>query len=500
MKVDKNVLLVILDGFGINNRIEKNAVKTAKMPNYNNFLHLFPHTELQASGEFVGLPKGYMGNSEVGHMTIGSGRIIKEDITRINEEILNYKIYENDVLKNAMLKVKKKDKKLHLLGLISDAGVHSHIAHLFGLLMMAKHYGLNKVLIHAFTDGRDTNIFDGLKYVKDIERFCKKHKIGKIATIIGRYFAMDRDHRWDRTKRAYDLLTYGAGTLYKNTKEGIKSNYKHGFSDEFIRPSLVEPEGLIEKEDGVIFFNFRTDRPRQLTEALTQKDFHHFNRKTIVKNFVCMTEYNKKFNLPVAYPPLKIKNTLGEVFSKLGKRQLRIAETEKYAHVTFFFNNGREKPFSKEDRILVPSPKVATYNQAPEMSAKKITEKVLREIKSQKYELIVMNFANPDMVGHTGYFEATVKGLEVVDNCLGRIYDECKKNNYLMLITADHGNCEDMSGVHRTTHTTNKVHFIVCDNKIKLKKGNFGLSSIAPTILKLKNYKIPKEMRGIPLV
>ncbi len=495
----KPFVLMVMDGFGLSSKMVGNAVHLAKKPNLDYFSRHDPYTVLNASGEAVGLPKGVMGNSEVGHYTLGAGRIIWQDLERINQEIRSKAFFKNSVLKKACAQVKKNKSVLHLMGLLSDGGVHAQIEHVFALLELAKKEGVKEVVVHCFTDGRDMAPRSALKLIVKLENKMKQLKLGRIGSIIGRYYAMDRDHRWNRTYKAYRVLTQKVSFKFCSAKEAVEAAYARGEGDEFIDPNGIEgvKRRFVMSKDAVVFFNFRSDRARQLTQALTEKNFKIFKRNQIRPFFVCFAEYDKKFNLPVAFPPIIPKNSLGEVFSKRGYRQLRLAETEKYAHVTYFFNGGLEKPFKGEDRILIPSPKVATYDQVPEMSAFKITKATIKALESDKYDFILINFANCDMVGHTGKLKETVKAIEVVDTCIGRIVGEVLEKGGMVLITADHGNAEQkvFKGKPSTSHTTNPVPcYLIGSQYKKLKKG--GLSDISPTILKILGLKKPKEMTG----
>ncbi len=490
------LILIVLDGWGLNRKIKGNAVKLANPRNFNKLWKNYPHTKLKAWGEYVGLPKGTLGGSEVGHLHLGAGRIVPQELKRIDDSIKDGSFFKNRQILWVMEKVKRNKSKLHLLGLLSDAGVHSHISHFVALLRMAKRNGIKDVYVHAFLDGRDTPPKSAIKYVRWIEREMKKLGVGKIATLCGRYYAMDRDKRWKRTKKAYDLLTDGLGIFEKDPVTAIRNAYKRGETDEFISPVIIDKNGIIRSDDGVVFVNFRSDRARQLTEALTKKNFRWFRTKKLRIFFVGLAEFEKKLKLRSAFPPLKIKNSFGEWISKLGLKQLRIAETEKYPHVTYFFNCGREKPFKGEDRTVIPSPKVSTYDKKPEMSAYKITRKLIPLI--EKYDFILVNFANPDMVGHTGNLKATIKAIKVVDECLGKIVKEAKKHNRIIVVTADHGNAEEMidykTGEPKTSHTFNPVPFIVINynRKIRLEPG--GLANVAPTLLELMSLEKPREM------
>lgn len=501
----KITTLMILDGWGISENHFGNAVYNANTPNYNLLLKKFPNTELSASGTDVGLPDGQMGNSEVGHLNIGAGRIIYQQLTRITKAIKTKEIYNNEPILNALKHVKTNNSKLHIFGLLSDGGVHSHNQHLYELIKIAKEYGISDICIHCFTDGRDVGPKTGVFYVKELEEKIEEIGAGRIATIMGRYYAMDRDTRWNRTQKSYEAITNGVGYITDNPIEAMKESYKKNITDEFILPIIINEKnkelGIVQNDDAVIFSNFRPDRARQITRAFVDDDFKGFERNKINIKFVCMTQYDNTIkNVEVAFKPQKYKNTLGEYVSKLGYKQLRIAETEKYAHVTFFFNGGVEKPNEGEDRILIPSPKVATYDLKPEMSAVEVKNEVLKNMKSGKYDLFIINFANPDMVGHTGDFEAAVRAVETVDKCVGEISNYIIKNGHTMVITADHGNCENMidetTKSSITSHSTNRVPLIIIskDRKLKLNKGI--LADIAPTLLKLMGESKPKEMTG----
>ncbi len=507
--VFKQVCLLILDGWGISEKVTGNAVKMARTPNMDSYYRIYSYVKLKPSGEAVGLPEGQMGNSEVGHLNIGAGRVVYQEFTRINREIKNGNFYKNKILLNAINNVREKDSSLHLLGLVSDGGVHSHINHLKALVELAETNGVKNLFIHAFLDGRDVPPRSAIPYLNEVDDYLKKKGIGHIATVSGRYYSMDRDNRWERTKKSYDAMVHREGSKFNTAAGVVESSYRDNVDDEFVIPAIVncrdERRARINSGDSVIFFNFRPDRARQLTRALISGgEFDKFDRGSRLPEvcFVCMTQYDKEFNAPIAFPPAKIVNTLGEVISKNKLKQLRIAETEKYAHVTFFFNGGIEKPYEGEDRILIPSPKVATYDLKPEMSAYEITDTVIDEIKLKKYNVIILNFANPDMVGHTGDFKAAVKAVETVDECAGRVVSELKRNEGITIITADHGNAEEMLDTKTmkviTAHSKSPVPFIICDSKIKLKKddGSFKLSDIAPTILDVLNIEKPVEMTG----
>ncbi len=501
------LMLVILDGWGYRKEKEGNAVLAARTPNLDRLEKEYPWCFLKASGEAVGLPKGMMGNSEVGHMTIGAGRIVNQDLTRINLSIRKGDFFKNQVFLSAISNVKANDSSLHLMGLASYGGIHSYMPHLYALIKLSQEQGLKKVYIDAFLDGRDEPPKSALGDIKELDAFCKEHGNAKIATVSGRYYAMDRDKRWDRTKLAYDALTRGvAPYTAPNAETAVSEAYARGETDEFVKPTIItDPEGkpvaTIQDNDSVIFFNFRPDRARQLTWAFVKEDFDGFVREKRPKvYFVCMTQYEETLDVPVAFSPVKLENVLGEVLSKHGLIQLRIAETEKYAHVTYFLNGGEEKHYEGEDRCLIPSPKIATYDLKPEMSAYEITDEVIRRIHSGKYDVIVLNFANMDMVGHTGVFEAAVKAVEAVDKCVGRIVETLKEKGGGALITADHGNAEEMidlkTGEPHTAHTSYPVKCISFGNDEVKALRNGKLCDVAPTLLELLGIPKPQEMTG----
>ena len=503
----KPLMLMILDGWGINrNPEQKNAIVAANPENFYRLQNEYPHSELEASGEAVGLPDGQMGNSEVGHLNIGSGRVIYQPLVEISKDIREGAFFENPVLKEAFEYAQKEGKPVHFGGLLSTGGVHSHIDHLFGLLMMAKKYGV-KAYIHAFLDGRDTPPESALDFIKTVEAKAAEIGAGEIATLSGRYYAMDRDKNWDRVQKAYDAMVYGKGNVASSAVEAIEKSYAEKVSDEFVIPTVVKSEGTIKKGDVFINFNFRPDRAREITRAITDRKFDGFKRTLVATKFVCMTTYDATMeDVSVAFGPEDIVNTLGEYLSKNGKEQLRAAETEKYAHVTFFFNGGKEEAYKGEDRILVPSPKVATYDLQPEMSAYELLDKVLAAIDEDKYDFIAVNFANPDMVGHTGVMEATEKAIKTVDECVGKLFKKLLSIGGSGIITADHGNAELMIDKLTkrpiTSHSTNPVPFIVVGDEFKnaelLSDGR--LSDIAPTVLSMMNMEKPKEMTGHSLI
>ncbi len=500
----KPVLLMILDGFGLYKDYPGNAISLAKTENLDKLYEICPHTEIYASEKWVGLPMGQMGNSEVGHLNIGAGRVVFQDLTRIGNEIDNGNFYHNQMFLKAVENAKKNNSSLHLMGLVSKGGVHSHFKHLLALIDLAKKEGLKKVYIHVITDGRDVSPDASLEDVKELEDYLKKVGVGKIADISGRYYAMDRDKRWERIKKYFDLVTEKYDNSNPNALDAIKSSYDNGVTDEFIKPVEIDCEGKIKDGDSLIFFNFRPDRARQIVRALVDENFDGFPRKEKNIFLVTMTQYDDTIpHTNIAYPENRPTNTLGEILEKNHLRQLRIAETEKYAHVTFFFNGGREVMFKGEDRILVQSPKVATYDLKPEMSAPEITENLIEKLRENIYDCIILNFANPDMVGHTGVIPAAIKAVETVDNCIGKILKEIKKLGGALLITADHGNCDMMLTKDNkpiTSHTTNKVPFILYGvENVKLRSEG-ALCDIAPTILELLNIKQPKEMTGKSLI
>lgn len=503
---NKKVALIILDGWGIGDKSTADAIAHAKTPCMDKLLKKYPNACLRTSGEDVGLPEGQMGNSEVGHLNLGAGRVVYQDFARINKEVREGSIEKNPVFKKAFEYAVKNNAAVHLLGLVSDGGVHSHQNHLHKLCDMADEAGIKETYIHAFTDGRDTDPKGGLGYITRLQEHLKNTKI-KIASIIGRYYAMDRDKRWERVKRAYELMVHGKGKSFTNPSEAIQKSYNNNITDEFIEPLIFEengePVGVIKPGDVVICFNFRTDRCREITEVLTQKDMPEFDMKTLNLYYVTMTNYDDSYkNVNIAYNKDNLINTLGEVIERAGKKQIRIAETEKYPHVTFFFSGGREKEFNGEKRILVQSPKVATYDLKPEMSAQEVTNSIIPEIKKGEVDFICLNFANADMVGHTGVFSAVVKAVETVDSCLEKIVNAGIENNYSFIIIADHGNADYMvnnDGSPNTAHTTNLVPCVLIDSTYKnIKDGKLG--DVAPTILKLMNIALPVEMTGDVLI
>lgn len=496
---------MILDGWGIAPSSSSNAATVANTPNLDSYFNKYPHTMLQASGTDVGLPEGQIGNSEVGHLNIGSGRIIYQSLTRISKSIDDGDFFQNSVLKNIMVTTKNNKKALHLMGLLSDGGVHSHIKHLISLIKMAKIEGIENVFVHAFLDGRDVSPKSAIKYVNELEAKMMELGIGHIATVSGRYYAMDRDKRWERVEKAYRNIVLGDGEKFESAVHGIENSYANEITDEFVEPFSIDGiNGQVKSGDGVIFFNFRPDRARELTRALYDSDFNYFERPKNARpvNYACMTQYDASISAPVVFPPEEINDTLGQVLSKNGLKQLRIAETEKYAHVTFFFNGGVEIPNENEERILIPSPKVATYDLQPEMSAEEVTKSLLAELDKDKFDVIILNFANPDMVGHTGILTAAVKAMEKVDECAGKIVEKVLSLDGTVAITADHGNLEKMNGDDgkpNTAHTTNPVPFILLSSKkYTLHKGI--LADIAPTLLDLLHIEQPKAMTGQSLL
>jgi 2,3-bisphosphoglycerate-independent phosphoglycerate mutase len=505
--MNKKVGLIVLDGWGIGDKSPSDAIFNAATPFMDSLWEQFPHATLTTYGEAVGLPEGQMGNSEVGHLNIGAGRIVYQELTRINKSIREGVFFQNAQLNAAMSKAREGQKKLHLMGLVSDGGVHSSQVHLHALLDMAHQHGLTEVYVHAFTDGRDCDPKSGAGQLLKLEEHLQQ-STGQIASIIGRYYAMDRDNRWERVKKAYDLLVHGIGEPVTNAADVMTHSYKDGITDEFIAPHVVvknnRPIGQIEEGDVVISFNFRTDRPREITQALTQRAFPEYGMQPLHLAYYCMTNYDSTFqNVEVVFEKDLLKNTLGEVISSNGLHQVRIAETEKYPHVTFFFSGGRERPFEKEKRILIDSPKVATYDLQPEMSALEVMEAMVNEINDHAPDFFCLNFANPDMVGHTGVYSAIQKAVETVDNCLRKLVDSAQKKGYDLLIIADHGNADmakNEDGTPNTAHSLNPVPVILVttDKELILKDGY--LCDVAPTILNRMGLNIPKEMEGKSLL
>ncbi|MBH0230950.1 2,3-bisphosphoglycerate-independent phosphoglycerate mutase [Halobacillus yeomjeoni] len=502
--------LIILDGYALRDEEFGNAVKQANTPNFDRFWNQFPHSQLTACGEAVGLPEGQMGNSEVGHLNIGAGRVVYQSLTRINLSIRERDFFENEVMLNAVRHAKAKGKALHIFGLLSDGGIHSHINHMFATLELAKEEGLEQVYIHAFLDGRDVGQQSAKTYIKQTQEKVEELGIGQIATISGRYYAMDRDNRWDRVKKAYDAIAYGEGPKHKDPVQAIDESYEKEVYDEFIEPVVLtddqgEALGTVEDEDAIVFFNFRPDRAIQISRTFANDDFEDFDRgEKAPKNlhFVGMTQYSDAVNSKVAFPPNNLKNTVGEVLADNDMKQLRIAETEKYPHVTFFMSGGREEKFDGEERILIDSPKVSTYDQKPEMSAYEVTDALLAELDAEKHNAIILNFANPDMVGHSGMLEPTIKAIEAVDECLGKIVDKIHEKGGHAIITADHGNSDEVTtseGDAMTAHTTNPVPVIVTKEGVELRDGGV-LGDLSPTLLKLLGVEQPEEMTGQSLI
>jgi len=508
----KKVVLIIMDGWGIAKNKAVSAIDHAFTPVYNSLINNYANTTLDASGRSVGLPDGQMGNSEVGHMNIGAGRIVYQDLVKVNLAVEDGSLAKNETLQKMFQYLKKSDKKLHLIGLVSDGGVHSHVDHLKGLLSIAAAEGLSNVFVHAFTDGRDTDPKSGYNFLADVQQHMKI-STGKIASVIGRYYAMDRDKRWERVKKAYDLLVHGVGEPTENVLDAIQRSYNSAISDEFIMPIVAtdgfgNPVGNIETGDAVICFNFRTDRGREITEVLTQTAFPEFGMSPLELYYITLTRYDQTYkNVEVVFEKDDLTNTLGQVLANAGKSQIRIAETEKYPHVSFFFSGGRENPFEHEKRIMVASPKVATYDLQPEMSAYEITEKIVAELEAEWPDFVCLNFANPDMVGHTGVFSAAVKAVETVDACVGKVVSTGLKHGYSFIIIADHGNADMMindDGSPNTAHSTNLVPCILVDEDYKIGSSRTlhpgVLGDLAPTILNLMGIKAPEEMTGTSLI
>jgi len=508
----KPLILMILDGWGINPSPAHNAVALAKTPNLTRLMAKYPHVPINCSGMAVGLPEGQMGNSEVGHLNLGAGRIVYQELTRVTKSILDGDFFTNPILLECIAKVKASGGRLHLSGLLSDGGVHSHNTHLYALLELAKREGLKQVFVHCLLDGRDTPPQSGAEYLAQLETEIKQIGVGKIATVMGRYYAMDRDNRWDRIEKAYNAMVHGLGELSASSKEAIEQSYASRIYDEFVVPTVIcgdgAPVGQVLDGDGFIFFNFRSDRAREITRALALDDCNGFSRtqRPVLSGYVCLTEYDATFGLPIAFASTELTNILGGVLSAAGLKQLRIAETEKYAHVTFFFNGGVEPPFPGEDRALIPSPQeVATYDQKPEMSAFQVTDKLLKLLEQDLYDVIILNFANCDMVGHTGIEEAAIRAVEAVDACAGRVVAKVLEKGGAVLVTADHGNAEQMqddNGEPFTAHTTNPVWLVLVDDRRQggaLRKDG-RLADIAPTMLKMLGLTKPLEMTGESLI
>jgi len=505
------VILVILDGFGINSRKEGNAIAHASTPHLDALLKNYPNSRISMSGMDVGLPEGQMGNSEVGHMILGAGRIVYQDLTLIHKDIDDGSFYRNPILLDALRKTKAVNNRLHLMGLLGDGGVHSHQRHMEAIIEMARREQVGEVYLHLFLDGRDTPPTSAEQFMLDLNEKLKAYRNVRIATVTGRYYAMDRDKRWDRVEKAYVCLTEGIGKEAVSGLDAIRESYKEKITDEFVLPAVMKdvvPAGLIHDGDGVIFFNFRADRARELTKAITDDSFAEFPRKRRPKlsSYTTMTQYDETFNVPAAYKPREIRRILGEIASQAGVRQLRIAETEKYAHVTYFFNGGEEKESPGEERILIPSPKdVATYDLKPEMSARPVTEALVKYLREQDVGLVIANYANADMVGHTGNFEASVRAVEVIDECLGKVVDAAMSKKGKVVITADHGNIEQLidydTGMPHTAHTTNLVPVILVDDERRNGRLNQGSGvDIAPTVLQLLKLPQPKDMTGHSLI
>ncbi|WP_274648550.1 2,3-bisphosphoglycerate-independent phosphoglycerate mutase [Paenibacillus humicola] len=502
----KPVALIILDGFGLRGDVTGNAVAQAKKPNYDRYWNTYPHTTLTACGEAVGLPEGQMGNSEVGHLNIGAGRIVYQDLTRISKSIRDGEFFDNETLIGAVRHAKENGRKLHLYGLLSDGGVHSHIEHLFALLDLAKKEGLKDVYIHAFLDGRDVAPDSAKGYLERLQAKIAEVGVGQVATVQGRYYAMDRDKRWERTEKSYRAMVYGEGPQYTDPVKAVAESYEKSVFDEFVMPTVIvkedgTPAATVESGDSVVFFNFRPDRAIQLSQVFTNSDFRGFDRgPKFPQNlyFVCLTLFSESVDGYVAYKPKNLDNTLGEVLVQQGKKQLRIAETEKYPHVTFFFSGGRDVELPGETRILINSPKVATYDLKPEMSAYEVAEAAVKEIEADKHDAIILNFANPDMVGHSGKLEPTIKAVEATDECLGKVVEAVLAKGGVCLITADHGNADmviDENGRPFTAHTTNPVPFILTKAGVSLREGGI-LADLAPTMLSMLELPQPAEMTG----
>ncbi|MBM7840491.1 2,3-bisphosphoglycerate-independent phosphoglycerate mutase [Alkalihalobacillus xiaoxiensis] len=505
----KPVALIILDGFGLREEEKGNAVAHAKKPNFDRYWNTYPHATLRADGEYVGLPEGQMGNSEVGHLNIGAGRVVYQSLTRVNVSIRDGEFFENETFLNAMTHVKQKQSALHIYGLLSDGGIHSHIEHIYAMLDLAKQQGVEKVYVHGFLDGRDVGPTSAEVYLRGLQAKFDELGLGELATVHGRYYAMDRDQRWDRVEKSYRAMAYGEGPTYSSGIEVVEDSYRNDIVDEFVIPSVITnddgtPVATVNDDDAIIFCNFRPDRAIQLSQVFTNEDFRGFDRgNSHPKNlhFVCLTKFSETVDGFVAFKPTNLDNTLGEVLSQQNYRQLRIAETEKYPHVTFFFSGGREEEFPGEERILINSPKVATYDLQPEMSAYEVTDALLADIEAEKHDAIILNFANPDMVGHSGMLEPTVKAIEAVDECLGRIVDALTAKGGVAVITADHGNADEvitLEGNPMTAHTTNRVPVIVTEKGTSLRE-NGVLADLAPTVLDLLGANKPKEMTGYTL-
>jgi len=504
----KKVILVIMDGWGLGKVASADAIQHAQAPFVKSLYLNYPNSTLITSGEAVGLPDGQMGNSEVGHLNLGAGRIVYQELQRINVAIRDGSFSKNEVLLNSIRKAKKNNKSLHLLGLVSDGGVHSHITHLKAITDVCKNEGLDKVFIHAFTDGRDTDPKSGLGFIKDLQSHLN-NSVGKIASVSGRYYAMDRDKRWERVKLAYDALVHGAGEKATDAIAAIENSYQKNITDEFIKPTVIidesqQPLAVIKDGDSALCFNFRTDRCREISQVLTQIDLPEFNMQKMSLDYTTMTDYDKTFqHVHIIFENDNLNNTLGEVIEQQKLKQIRIAETEKYPHVTFFFSGGREVPFEGEKRIMVPSPKVATYDLKPEMSAIELTDLIIPELQSKSADFICLNYANADMVGHTGVWEAVIKAVETVDKCVGRVVTTALENGYAIFLTADHGNADFMinaDGTPNTAHSLNLVPFFIIDEGWKGHTSSGKLADVAPTILRMMQLPIPKEMTGNILI
>ncbi|QLY40016.1 2,3-bisphosphoglycerate-independent phosphoglycerate mutase [Hujiaoplasma nucleasis] len=501
----KPVVLVIMDGIGLANAGKGNAYSIANTPNLDKYFDSFPHTTLQASGEAVGLPKGQMGNSEVGHMNIGAGRVVYQSLTRLNKSVEEDKFLENEAYASGFNHAISNDSKLHIFGLLSDGGVHSHIEHIKAMIRTAKAAGVKKTFVHAFLDGRDVGPQSAVTYIEELEAFMEHIQYGKIATVSGRYYAMDRDKNWERTQKAYDAMSFGKAEYFDSAAQGVLTSYENGVNDEFVIPFVVDKEGMIKDNDSIIFMNFRPDRAIQIATAYSNpEEAPNLNTENGPKNvgFVSTMKYADSVKGEIAFGLNDLTDMFGDYIADQGLNQLRIAETEKYAHVTFFFDGGVDKEIKNAKRVLIPSPKVPTYDLKPEMSAYEITDNVLRELDSKIHDVVILNFANGDMVGHTGVIEAAVKAVEAVDECVGKVVDKVKEVGGIALLTADHGNCEKMlddDGTVFTAHTTNLVPFIVTDPSVQLRSGG-ALGDIAPTMLKLLGLKQPKAMTGKSII
>lgn len=502
--------LIILDGYGMREEEYGNAVKQANTPNFDRLWEQYPHTTLTAKGEAVGLPEGQMGNSEVGHLNIGAGRVVYQSLTRVNMSIREGDFFENDRFIEAMEHAKENDKALHLFGLLSDGGIHSHIEHLYALLEMAKNRGVEKVYVHGFLDGRDVGQKSAKKYIEALQDKMDELGVGEIATLSGRYYSMDRDKRWDRVEKAYRAMVYGEGPTYQDPIELVDDSYANDIYDEFVLPSVMtdeegNPRATVQDEDAIIFYNFRPDRAIQISRTFANEDFREFDRGDKAPqntHFVMLTKFSESVDGFVAYKPVNLDNTVGEVLAQNNMKQLRIAETEKYPHVTFFMSGGREEEFDGEERILIDSPKVSTYDEQPEMSAYEVTDALLKELDADKHNAIILNFANPDMVGHSGMLEPTIKAIETVDECLGKIIDKITEKGGHAIITADHGNADEVTnseGKAMTAHTTNDVPVIVTKDGLELREGGI-LGDLSPTLLDLLQVDQPKEMTGESLI